>query len=236
MAGVLGYGLYIPLSTLGLSFTTAFSNALLIATTPLFAALLLRMLRLETIGPGHYTGMLLSLAGVVLFMLPAMRRGVSVGGIGDLVSLVAALFFAAYTVASKPLLSRYALPAIMAYTLTLGTAPVILALLPRIFAQDWSHITFAGWSAFVWTIIFPVYVAWSIWNWTIGQIGVARATLFMYLVPVIGGLTSWLLLAERFGILKIAGAILTLGGLAVARRAGTSTPRRHALPAPAATK
>jgi len=65
---------------------------------------------------------------------------------------------------------------------------------------------------------------------------VARATLFMYLVPVIGGLTSWLLLAERFGILKIAGAILTLGGLAVARRAGISTPRRHALPAPAATK
>jgi len=233
LAGVLGYGLYIPLSTLGLSFTTAFSNALLIATTPLFAALLLRVLRLERIGSGHYAGMLLALAGVVLFMLPAMHRGVSVGGVGDLVSLAAALFFAAYTVATKPLLPRYALPAIMAYTLTLGTVPVILVLLPRMFAQDWSHVTRAGWAAFAWTIIFPVYVAWSIWNWTVGQIGVARATLFMYLVPVIGGLTSWLLLAEGFGILKIAGAILTLGGLAVARRAETSVPPRQTLPVPA---
>ena len=236
LAGVLGYGLYIPLSTLGLSFTTAFSNALLIATTPLFAALLLRMLRLERIGAGHYAGMLLSLAGVVLFVLPAMHRGVSVGGVGDLVSLVAALFFAAYTVASKPLLSRYPLPAIMAYTLTLGTVPVILALLPRVFIQDWSHITGSGWAAFLWTIIFPVYVAWSIWNWTIAQIGVARATLFMYLVPLIGGLTSWLLLAEGFGISKIAGAMLTLAGLAVARRAETSTPPRQALHVPAASE
>jgi len=56
----------------------------------------------------------------------------------------------------------------------------------------------------------------------------------MYLVPVIGGLTSWLLLAEGFGMLKIAGAILTLGGLAVARRAETSAPPRQALPVPAA--
>jgi drug/metabolite transporter (DMT)-like permease len=114
--------------------------------------------------------------------------------------------------------------------------PVILALLPAVFAQDWSRITGSGWAAFLWTVIFPVYVAWSVWNWTIAQIGVARATLFMYLVPVIGGLTSWLLLSEGFGILKIAGAVLTLGGLAVARRAETSMPPRQALAVAAASE
>ncbi len=225
LTGGLGYGLYIPLSTLGLSDTTAFSNALLISTAPLFAALLLRALRIERVGPRHYLGMLLSLAGVGLFVLPAIHVGA--GMIGDVISLAAALFFAAYTVTSEPLLARYPLLTVMTYTLSLGTVPVILLLAPQIVAQDWTRINAAGWAAFVWTIIVPVYVAWTIWSWTIARIGVARATLFMYLVPIIGGLTSWLLLGEDFGAVKIAGAALTLAGLAVARRtAGRRAPRR----------
>jgi drug/metabolite transporter (DMT)-like permease len=42
---------------------------------------------------------------------------------------------------------------------------------------------------------------------------------FIYLVPIVGGVTAWLLLGERFGPLKVAGALLTLVGLALARRA-----------------
>lgn len=222
LTGGLGYGLYIPLSTLGLNYTTAFSNALLIATAPLFAALLLRVLRIERIGSRHYLGMLVSLAGLVLFVLPAMHAGP--GAIGDLVSLAAALFFAAYTVASKPFLARYPLLTVMTYTLSLGTAPVILLLAPQISAQDWTRIDAAGWAAFIWTVVMPVYVAWTIWNWTIARMGVARSTLFMYLVPIVGGLTSWLLLGEGFGAVKIAGAALTLAGLALARRTDAARP------------
>ena len=230
VTGGLGYVLYIPLSTVGLNYTTAFSNALLIATSPLFAALLLRALRLETIGLRHCLGMLLSLVGVVLFMVPALRsggaRGAGGGVAGDLVSLAGAFFFAAYTVTSKPLLSRYPLPVFMTYTLSLGTAPVVVLLAPRIFAQDWTRIDAAGWAAFAWTVVVPVYLAWTVWGWTVARIGVARSTLFMYLVPIIGGLTSWLLLGEGFGAVKIAGATLALAGLAVARRTAGDNPVR----------
>ena len=233
LTGTLGFGLYIPLSTVGLNYTTAFSNALLIATSPLFAALLLRVLKIETIGLRHYLGMLLSGAGVVLFVVPAMHAGARGSVTGDLVSLMAALFFAAYTVSSKPLLSRYPLLTVMTYTLSLGTAPVILLLTPQIFAVDWTRINGAGWAAFAWTVVVPVYVAWTIWGWTIARIGVARSTLFMYLVPIIGGLTSWLLLGEGFGAIKIAGAFLTLAGLAMARRTGTERPVAPSAPKPA---
>ncbi len=224
LAGGLGYALYIPLSTVGLSYTTAFSNALLIATSPLFAALLLRVLRMETIGPRHYLGMLLAGMGVALFVIPAMHAGASSGVSGDLISLAAALFFAAYTVTSKPLLSRYPLLTVMTYALSLGTAPMILVLAPQIFALDWTRINSAGWAAFAWTVVVPVYVAWTIWGWTVARIGVARSTLFMYLVPIIGGLTSWWLLGEGFGPLKIVGACLTLTGLAMARRSDKERP------------
>lgn len=233
LAGALGYTLYIPLSTLGLSYTTAFSNALLIATAPLYAAVLLRFLRMEVLGTGQYAGMLVALIGVIVFVMPALRLGTGQSIAGDLVSLTAALFFAAYSVASKPLLPRYPLPVMMAYTLTIGTVPVVLSVLPWMFGQPWNAITPGGWAAFAWTAILPVYVAWTLWNWTIGRMGVARASLFMYLVPVIGGVASWILLGEGFRLPKIAGAALVLAGLAVARRSTPSqpvTPERRLVP------
>ena len=228
LAGVLGYTFYIPLSTFGLSYTTAFSNALLIAVAPLFAVALLRALRLEPIGRGQYAGMLVALFGVTVFVLPVLRLRTSLAGTGDLLSLLGAAFFAGYTVASKPLLSRYRLPAMMAYTLTIGTVPVVLALLPWLVRQRWDAITVAGWAAFAWAVVVPVYVAWTLWNWTIARVGVARASMFMYLVPVIGGITSGILFGESFGPVKMLGAALVLGGLAVARHTGA---RRERAPA-----
>jgi hypothetical protein len=41
--------------------------------------------------------------------------------------------------------------------------------------------------------------------------------MFMYLVPVIGGIVSWLLLGEHFGPLKVVGAFVVLAGLALTR-------------------
>jgi drug/metabolite transporter (DMT)-like permease len=224
LAGVLGYTLYITMSIIGQSYTTAFSSALLIATAPLFTALLLWGLRAERIGPGHLLGMLISLAGVVVFLAEKLQSGLTGAGIGDLISLASAFFFAAYTVTNKPLLTRYPAPVITAYTMSIGTIPVILLALPAVFAQEWGAVSPAGWVTLGWSIVFPVYFAWTVWSWASARIGVARTAVFMYLVPIIGGLTSWLLLAEDFGPQKVLGALLTLAGLVLARRLSSQKP------------
>jgi drug/metabolite transporter (DMT)-like permease len=217
LAGVLGYTLYILLSTVGLSYTTAFSTSLLIATAPLFSALLLWASRLEPIGGRQWGGMLLSLLGVLLFMAEKVHGGWGAAGLGDVMCMVGALFFAAYGVANKPLLARYSVATVMAYTLTIGAIPVLALSLPSTVAQDWTGISGAAWRALLWSIVVPVYVAWSVWSWSIARIGVARTSAFMYLVPVFGGAASWLHLGEGFGSLKIVGAALTLGGVILAR-------------------
>jgi drug/metabolite transporter (DMT)-like permease len=96
--------------------------------------------------------------------------------------------------------------------------PVLLVGLPALAAQDWAQVTPGAWSGLLWSTVVPVYVAWSLWNYVIRRLGVARGALFMYLVPLIGGLAAWLWLGEAFGALKLAGAGLTLAGLALARR------------------
>jgi drug/metabolite transporter (DMT)-like permease len=220
LAGVLGYSIFIVLSTVGLARTTAFSTALLVGTAPLFAMLLLWVLRLEPIARGQAGGMLVAFAGVIIFLADKMLGRLSDAGLGDLLCLAGALFFAGYSVVSKPLGARYALPVMMAYTSTIGAIPVILATLPAALAFDWARVSAPGWASLVWTTVMPVYVAWTLWGWVMARTGVARASLFMFLVPVAGALASHLLFGETFHALKLGGAALILAGLAVARRAG----------------
>src|SRR5205085_5190670 len=90
LAAVLGFSLYIPFSMLGLSYTTAFSNALLIALAPLFMAVLLWVLSSEAISARHLLGLVLSLAGTALLVSEALASGKVGLGLGDLISVLAA--------------------------------------------------------------------------------------------------------------------------------------------------
>ena len=220
LAGVLGFSLYMVISIVGVSETTAFSNALMIALAPPFSALLLFAWRMERIRSSQVLGMVISLAGVVIFLADKASHGVGIATAGDLLSLLAALFYAAYTVSLKPLLGRYPATVVTAYTLSIGAIPVLWLSAPAVVQQDWSRVDPAGWSVLLWASIFPVYAAWTAWSWATARAGVARTNVFLYLVPVVSGVVAFFLLGEPFGPLKLAGAVLALSGLILARRGG----------------
>ncbi|MGH7708774.1 MAG: DMT family transporter [Vulcanimicrobiaceae bacterium] len=215
--GVLGYSCYILLSTIGLRYTTAFSNALLIGTAPLMTIGLLAAAGMERISRNQVLAALAALVGVLVFISAKIGARMHTAGIGDAICLAAALCFAAYAVVNKPLLSKYRLSTVMAWTLTAGTLPVLLATLPVALAEPWRSVTPVGWAAIAWSSIVPVYVAWNLWNWSTQRIGLARTSIYMYLIPIVGGFTSWALLGERFGSEKVVGALLILGSLVISR-------------------
>jgi O-acetylserine/cysteine efflux transporter len=217
LVGVLGFGLYIPASMLGLSFTTAFSNSLLIALAPLFMAVLLALFGLEAVSRAHVAGLALSLAGTLIFVSEAFASAGPGLGLGDLISLLAALFYAGYNVANKRLVAGHPASVVTTVTLTIGALPIIVLCTPGVAAQPWNHVNIAGWAALAFSAVFPVYFAWSVWGWVNARIGVARTSLFIYLVPLFGGLASVLLLREGFSVLKLAGAGVILAGLIAAR-------------------
>jgi drug/metabolite transporter (DMT)-like permease len=219
LAGVLGFSLYMVFSIVGVSETTAFSNALMIALAPLFSALLLFAWRMEPIRRIQVLGMGISLVGVVIFLADKASKGIGIATTGDLLSLLAALFYAAYTVSLKPLLERYPATVVTAYTLSIGAVPVLWLAAPALLVQDWGRVDIAGWSVLLWASIFPVYAAWTAWSWATARAGVARTNVFLYLVPIVSGVVAFFLLGEPFGPVKLAGAALALSGLLVARRA-----------------
>lgn len=230
VSGALGYTLYITSSTIGLSYTSAFSGALLIAVSPVFVALLLAALRLERIGRMRWLGLAVSVAGVGLFLSDKVAAGWGAASWGDAISLLSAFFYAAYNVANKPLLSRYPATLITAATMSFGAVPVIALAAPAALATDWAALSPGAWSGLAWSIVFPVYVAWTLWSWAGARLGVSATAGFMYLVPVISGVCAAALLGEPFSALKMAGAAVTLLGLALgqAKRLPALSPRMAA--------
>jgi drug/metabolite transporter (DMT)-like permease len=222
LSGMVGYCFYIGLSTIGLAYTTAFSSALLVAMSPLFTALMLGALRLEKVGGGQYLGMGIAVLGMGVFVAEKMQIGATQAGIGDLISVLSVLGWSAYNVLNKPLLSKYPAPFITTVCLSLGAAPIFVLALPEMLAQNWAAVSAGAWLALAWSIIAPVWLAWTLWSWVNARRGVARTSVFMYLVPLVGGIASWALLGESFTPLKLAGAAVALAGMAAARRwAGT---------------
>ena len=225
LAGLTGYTLYQLGFVLGLERTSPFSSSLLIAMVPLFTVIILA-LGGERTPRRALLGLGIAIAGTVVFLAEKGAAGGVVAG--DLLSLGAAISFALYGIVNRPLARDYPPEAYTAYTVLAGSVPLLAVSAPAAGAQDWGAVSGWGWLAIVYMTVLPVYVAYMLWNWAIARRGVAAATSFSLLVPVVSGALSALFFAERFGPLKLLGAALVLAGLIVIRLPGRD--RRAARP------
>ena len=220
LAGLFGYTSYQLGFVLGLARTSPFSSSLLIAMVPLFTMLIVTALG-DRPPALAWLGLAIAIAGVLLFL--ADREG---GGtwLGNLLSLGAAGCFAAYGVVNRPLVARYPAETVSAYTTLAGSIPLLLVSLPAARSQDWTALGLGTWLVIIYMVVFPVYVAYILWNWGIARRGVAIATSMSLAVPVVSGILSALFYAEGFGALKVAGAALALLGLLLMRLPKWSNP------------
>jgi drug/metabolite transporter (DMT)-like permease len=225
LAGLTGYTLYQLAFILGLSRTSPFSSSLLIAMVPLFTVLILAVMGEPTPLQG-WVGLSVALVGVALFLLD--KRGASAGTLlGDVLSIGAAVSFAIYGIITRPLVRKYPAETYTAWSVLAGTVPLLVVSLPDAVRQDWQTVSRSGWLSIVYLAIFPVYIAYILWNFAIARRGVAKATTFSLLVPIVAGLLSAVFMGEPFGPLKLLGAGLVLAGLVIVR---TRVSRRPAAP------
>ena len=227
LSGLSGYGFYQLLYFEGLARTTPFASALLLATVPLWSAAIVAVLRIERIQAAQWLGILVSLAGIAWFMLSGRShasdlpadQALTTGQVilGDALSLGAAGFFAVYGIVNKRLAARYTPVELMCYTLLVGTlalAPFGVAAMAQ---QDWSQVTWQVWLILLYSVLFPIYITYSIWNWAIGIRGVGYVTIYNYAVPILAGIVAWIAFGEELTWIQIASGALTLGGMLLAR-------------------
>ena len=218
--GLAGHFLHVGMVSYGIHWSTAFSSSLILACGPLFTLLLLRLKGLESLHKAQVVGLCVAVSGVVLFLsdklLGAQWRATG----GDLFLLVSASFFSYYTVAAKPLIERHGSVLTMTYATLLGSVPVLIFSLPAAVAAPWSEVSWPVWLALGWSVCVASFLGWLVWGWVNAVRGVARTAPLIYLMPPVAGMVAWLLDGEQYTGVKLAGAALTLAGVALAQFSG----------------
>ncbi len=225
--GLLGHLMHVGLVTFGIDWSTAFSSSLILACGPVFTLLLLRWLGVERLSRAQIGGVAVACVGVLIFLSDKLLGEQWRASGGDLVLLVAAFFFSAYTVAAKPLIERHGGVVVMAYATLLGAVPVLLLSLPAGLKVDWASVPLAIWAGLLWAIVLSAFAGWIVWGWVNAVRGVARTAPLMYLMPPVAGLVAWWVTGEGYGAIKLLGAAVTLIGVAIAQFARRGDPARN---------
>jgi drug/metabolite transporter (DMT)-like permease len=229
--GITGHLLHVGLVTYGIHWSTPFSSSLILACGPVFTLLILRWHGIERLTRGQVIGVGIASAGVLVFLSDKLLGAAWRASGGDLVLLVAAAFFSYYTVAAKPLIQRHGGVVVMAYATLLGSAPVVAISVPAGLQVAWADVSPAIWAGTLYSVLISAFLGWMVWGWVNAVRGVARSAPLMYLMPPVAGLVAWFLTGESYTAVKLGGAALALGGVALAQYA--STPRDPVREAPA---
>ena len=229
--GLVGHLLHVGLVTYGIYWSTAFSSSIILAFGPVFTLLILHWHGHEALTRGSVAGVAVACVGVVVFLSDKLFGGHWQASAGDLVLLVAASLFSYYTVAAKPLIERLGGVTVMTYAVLLGSAPVLALSSPTGLRIAWSEISPAIWVGTVYAVLISAFLGWLVWGWVNAVRGVGPTAPLMYLMPPVAGLVAWGLTGERYSAAKIAGAAITLAGVALAQF--TSSPRDPVREAPA---
>lgn len=223
-AGLTGYGIYQLCFVIGLSHTSPFSSALLVAMVPLFTMIILALMGERTPRSG-WIGLAVALVGVAIFLID--KRGDTTGSlVGDLLSMGSGLSFAIYGIINRPLVRKYPVFTYTGWSVVAGGLPVLVVTLPFAMWQNWSDVSHLALGSVVYMAIFPVYIAYILWNFAIEKRGVAQASSVQLLVPIVTGIASALVLGESFGPLKVIGAALAMAGLVIIRLPGLRAAAR----------
>jgi drug/metabolite transporter (DMT)-like permease len=215
--GLAGHLLHVGLVTYGIHWSTAFSSSLILACGPVFTLLILRWHGIEHLARGQLVGVGVACAGVLMFLSDKLLGGSWRAGGGDLVLLVASSFFSYYTVAAKPLIERLGGVTVMTYATLFGCLPVLLISAPAGLSVAWSDLSASSWAGMLWAVFVSAFLGWLVWGWINTVRGVARTAPLMYLMPPVAGLVAWALTGERYTAIKLAGAAVTLAGVALAQ-------------------
>jgi drug/metabolite transporter (DMT)-like permease len=203
--------------TLGIHLTSAANTGLIFATSPVWGLLLGSMLGLERPTRRGILGVSLSILGVGVVFYEGLSAD-SVGLAGDLLVLVSAMTFGAYTVFSIPMLRRHSPLAVATYSLLFGGMVVFLFSVPFLPGLDWRNVGVGAWAAVIFSGVFATAFAFAAWQVGIGRIGANRVLVYQYLITLTGVASGIVFFDESLGIEKLVGGAVILAGVYLARR------------------
>jgi drug/metabolite transporter (DMT)-like permease len=215
LCGAIGYGIAQIGFVKGLDLTSVSHHSVLVATSPLIAALILPILhRTRPHGPG-LAGMLLGFAGVALLVGGGGTAGSSIGG--DAFVLLSAAVWVGATIWPIPLMARYGVETVNAWMLALSLMVIVPLTAPDLKAVVVDPPGWVAWTAVAYGGIVGVLLGNVLWHRAVREVGLDAAMVYQYLTPLLSLALAIAFLGERPTVIQGAGSVLILAGVAIVR-------------------
>jgi len=223
LLGFLGITFHQWLQSNGLRTSEAGTTAWIVATTPVFMALLGWIILKEGLGRLKIMGIFLAFTGVLLVVSKGDLTSVSVGKFGvpgDKLILISAMNWAVFSVLSRRGLKSYPASLMMFFVMTLGWvftsvlffagANVYIAEIPNLSFNGWLGVTFLG--------IFCSGLAYIAWYDALQAMSAAQTGVFLYIEPLVAVVVAFFLLGEPITWVSLIGGGVILFGVWLVNR------------------
>jgi len=223
--GATAIAVYNALFLYGLRLAPASDGAIIVpGFAPVFTALIAWPVLKERIGPWTVAGFAVALGGLYLVVGPGGGEQTSTRLLGDLLFFLGALCWGIYAVAGKTATARFTPVTSTLY----GTVAGTLMLIPFGLAErGWEALAAApavSWAGLIYLATFGTVLAFVFFYEGVKRIGAGRSSAFAFLVPVVGVVSSVILLDEHLTVGIAMGGTLVLAGLWLVQRDAHAAP------------
>ena len=219
LVGFLGIILYHFGLNYGEQYISASAASVIIATIPIFVVILAAIFLKEKITLKIVLGVLLSLVGVVV--ISTVGRSDTLLEVkyisGALAVILAAALGAGYTVAGKKMLQRYSALSLTVYVCLLGSLGLIPFISSSLF-EEVAAMSLTGWSVVIFLGVFPTVIGYVLWYVALEIKSASEISVYLYFVPVLSTIISYILFRDEITWLFIFGGALVILGLHVVNK------------------
>jgi drug/metabolite transporter (DMT)-like permease len=222
LLGFIGVAFHQWLQANGLVTAQATTTAWIVATTPIFIALLGWLVLKEKLGWLKVGGIALAALGVLLIVsngnIGALFAG-KVGTIGDLLIFISAPNWAIYTVLSRRELARHPAARLMFYVMLLGwlfTNIWIFGFGPGV--SEIARLTLKGWSAILILGVFGSGLAYIAYYDALQVVPASQLGVFLNIEPLVTTLLAASLLSEPITVIVLLGGAIIIAGIYLVNR------------------
>lgn len=206
----------------GLTLAPAIDGSIIVPVfSPILTTVALLVSGRETASALRILGLVTGVAGAVVFFVGIGAGGVSGARLGgDVLYLLAAGCWAAYSIASKKVLRGMEPLRATTYATGAGALALALTAIPSLSTTDWVDVRPSTWVVIAFLAIGPTAIAYLFYYRALHVVGPTTATVAMFSVPVFGTVSSVVFLGESFTTIEAVGALITIVGalLAVVQR------------------
>ncbi|KAK9765044.1 hypothetical protein K7432_006945 [Basidiobolus ranarum] len=216
-------------NTIGFKLAPAFNGSLIQQTIPATTTILAGILGLEMVSPKRFTGLckivgvILSLAGAILILLPKndsnqpSKEGFELF-LGNVFFIINASSYACSVFLQRPLLKKYPPIYVTAWTFCTGSSLLVLGFLGSlgsgdIMAPERWHIGSKVWMCLAYSVIVGSVLGFAVLSWANKNFGPVLTTSFTPLQPVMTAFLSTWFFDYHLSAMDYIAAALIFSGL-----------------------